>query len=138
MRETKKPVVVKITETKYVAEDGTEFNNKAACREHEKKIAEDRVFHIPTIDCQIPYGEDNYNYIWNYLKVPEDADLLCAYYKALDKDNDLTIELDTYPQWICLQTNEEGTAWFVDTFDGLKDEFSKYIGSMENLFLNTK
>ena len=138
MKEINKPVVMEMTVKKYVAEDGTEFDTHTACFEYEKTVSQKLISHIPVIESRIPYGEDNYDYIWYFLKVPEDADLLCAYYNILDKYSELEITLDTYPQWVCLQTNEYGTAWFVDTFDGLKDEFSNYIENMEILFLKTK
>jgi hypothetical protein len=126
MKTIKEVVSIKQAITKYVAEDGKEFDGRRACQMYEAERLAPALAHTPASDCRVPWTEDNYHYRWYCVKSQADLDAVCRYYNALDEDNDLTERLTYFPQWVCIQVNSDDCAWFAGTLDNYRAVVSEF------------
>lgn len=111
--ETRKEVKEVVTSV-YIADDGTEFENKHKCETYEydlktkqlneqiTKLEIKELNDIAPLDTKARYIQDNHNFKWFKVNDKKDVDLIGGVY------GDGIVEPKQYPDIICLEI-EEGT-----------------------------
>lgn len=102
---------------KFVAEDGTEFEQEWRCRDYEREKAIDALGKIanspPELDGFAPFdGNENmeeHSYRWFYIDSEETLESINEAY-ALDQYQ--TLGESELGEWVCIETNDCGDAWF--------------------------
>lgn len=117
--ETKQKVDVRNVQV-YIADDGTEFDNCWKCQQYEHEKV-----HKPLLDNLITCEELKYYSNFNGEEYPEHHDYI--WYFVRD-EKDLEILEKVYPdtlgrihigKWICIETDDDGSAWASTIDDGI-------------------
>lgn len=106
---TTKTIKQEVDKTIYIAEDGTEFDNRYNCVEYEKKT-----ILAPNLLFVRAYDMEGFLTDWFYIKSYSELDLVKQYYKDIHHCNlqvDKTVNSILMPDWfgfrICETINED-------------------------------
>lgn len=132
-----KEVVVQLKEKEvqvFVAEDGTEFEDKGKCEKHEamltlgkaKKAIEKLEIH--DVRSAMPLNDDGYPsdcncFHWYKVNDPSDVELLNKVYK------DEIVEPCSYPEIICVETTK-------DFYENICDVYTYHLSDIKNNTIN--
>jgi len=109
------------TVTKYIAEDGMQFDTEWQCEAHEKEMAVreigcktcDELIDKPNFDGGEYTGHNDFT--WYYPKSTHDIDKLRKAYH----DEFHEISYDLIDTWICIESDSDGCFWVTTLDDGI-------------------
>ncbi len=122
-----------IETTVYIAEDGTEFNDRVDCERYEEaeqfEKAQKRLREMPSFSMEPP-GCDYYAY-YSWVRLANEKDLAALKLGEFHPDSTAhDYEAPSYPCWVLYHVDDQGDGYISGTLEELWREFVEYHASV--------